>query len=492
MRKISKGLVSFITAACMIASIYAPCAAADESGTDDVDYSKQENWVLWNYGEEKDADVFFITPTVDMGREGNSNADISLEKTKKRFEGALNQELMLFSDTANVYAPLYRQMTFTVGLSQGEEHDRAYDIAYGDIKNAFMYFTEKTDDRPIIIAGYSQGAELAIDLVEDVFENEDLQQRLVAVYACGWKLTDDDISGKSWVKPAQSETDTGVIITYSCEAESITGTQILGENEFSYSINPLNWKTDSTPAPKEQNPGAVFTDYNGEITSEIPELTGAYIDPVRGALKTPDIDNTAYPGGIFPDGVYHLYDYQFFFRALQQNIAKRTAAFIDNRRSEPVYSLSLEAVSDTEECHVGDIFEVRLTALNNGDTSLTNVKLYFEDTEVAAAPTLKAGDALEKTIKLRADVIDIGNGDINIYAAADELDEPIGTAIKVNVLPDENNSAADEPENDPPVTPADKTTGKTDNPKTSDQAEAAAILPTLLLTVVILKKRIGV
>ena len=482
-----KGFASIITAACLVVNTFIFTTAAKNSGIEDVDYSNEENWVLWNYGEENEADVFFITPTVDMGKEGNSNADITLEKTKKRFIGAVNQQLGLFTDTANVYAPLYRQMTFPVGLSQGDEHDLSYDIAYGDIKDAFIYFAENTDkDRPMIIYGYSQGAQLAIDLAEDVSESESIQQRLAAVYAIGWKLTDENISDKSPIRPAQSETDTGVIVSFNCEAEDITESPIVGKNEFTYSINPLNWKTDSTPADKEQNTGAVFTNYNGEITSEIAQLTGAYIDAKRGTLKTPDIDPSAYPGSIFPDGVYHLYDYQFFYRSLQQNIAKRTAAFIESCKAEPIYSLSFEAKANTEECHVGNIFEVVLTALNSGDTTLTNVRLYFEDTEVASAPLLKPGDTLEKTIKLRADNVDIGNGEINVLAKADELDEPISTVIKVNVLPDENTKQNDTL----PKNSSDHHSGnKTENPKTNDSADTVAILPTLL-TAVILKKRI--
>ena len=95
-------------------------------------------------------------------------------------------------------------------------------------------------------------------------------------------------------------------------------------------INPLNWKTDSTPADKSQNLGACFTDYSGEITSEIPELTGAYIDSERGALKVTDVTPQEYPAGlsIFEDGVYHLYDYQFFYRNLEENVGVRIQAFL--------------------------------------------------------------------------------------------------------------------------------------------------------------------
>ena len=96
------------------------------------------------------------------------------------------------------------------------------------------------------------------------------------------------------------------------------------------SINPLNWRTDSGKAEKELNLGACFTDYEGKITEEIPALTGAYLDAERGALKVTDIDPEIYQATlpILGSGVYHLYDYQFFYRNLQKNVQQRMQAYL--------------------------------------------------------------------------------------------------------------------------------------------------------------------
>ena len=85
----------------------------------------------------------------------------------------------------------------------------------------------------------------------------------------------------------------------------------------------------SAPADKSLNLGACFTNYEGGIDSEIPQLTGAYINPDRGTLKVTDIDPADYPPSLdlFEDGVYHLYDYQFFYKNLQQNVSARTDAY---------------------------------------------------------------------------------------------------------------------------------------------------------------------
>jgi hypothetical protein len=99
--------------------------------------------------------------------------------------------------------------------------------------------------------------------------------------------------------------------------------------ETTYGINPLNWRTDSTVADRSLNLGACFTDYSGSVVTQIPEFCGAYLDPVRNTLKVTDVNLEDYPSSLtlFPTGVYHLYDYQFFYRNLQQNVRIRTETY---------------------------------------------------------------------------------------------------------------------------------------------------------------------
>jgi len=119
---------------------------------------------------------------------------------------------------------------------------------------------------------------------------------------------------------AQDANDTGVIISFNSEAESVSTSLIVPKTTLA--INPLNWKTSSEYAPAILNRGAVFTDYNGAILKEIPALPGAYLDKDRGTLKVTSVSPEDYPPvlDIFSQGIYHLYDYQFFYRNLQQNV----------------------------------------------------------------------------------------------------------------------------------------------------------------------------
>lgn len=303
-------------------------AMSDDGNDSFIDYADMSNWAYWNQGENKSADLFFICPTVDMGKAGNLVADIENEKYRSSFVGATNMELGVYDGVASVYAPYYRQATFPVYSLSEEEREVYLDIAYQDIKNAFIYYAEHTDEkRPLILAGFSQGADLLIRLMKDLFDEPEYQSRLAMAYAIGWKLTEAEVAKFPHLKPAMGETDTGVIITFNSEAEGVTSSIIVGEDEKTYSINPLNWKTTSEVADKSLNKGACFTDYSGNIKEETVNLTGAYIDEKRGTLKVLDVAKEDYSSSMFDEGVYHLYDYQFFFRNLQENVEKRLAAF---------------------------------------------------------------------------------------------------------------------------------------------------------------------
>ena len=300
------------------------------------DYSDKQSWSYYKSGDGKTADLFIICPTVDMGTNGNMNADMSSSDYRESFTGALNMELGIYSDESVIYAPFYRQAAFPVYSLPAEEREQYLETAYDDVREAFLYYSENCDpSRPLILAGFSQGSDMLIRLMTEFFDDEKYSDRLIAAYAIGWKLTEEQTEEYPWLRPALGEDDTGVIITFNSEAESVTSSPIVGENEHTLAINPLNWRTDGTPADKALNLGACFTDYSGGIRNELPALTGAYIDEKRGTLKVTDISSEEYPAKIFDEGVYHIYDYQFFFRDLQKNVSVRTAAYMDSHEGLP-------------------------------------------------------------------------------------------------------------------------------------------------------------
>lgn len=294
-------------------------------------YAQSENWAYLETEETAPADVFFICPTVYGGGEDNFNMSLDDETTKADFLGATNMEKGIYDEDARFFAPYYRQVGLAVYELPAKEREPYLELAYEDVKDAFTYYLENYNQgQPIILAGFSQGADMCIRLLKDCFAQEEVNDLLVACYAIGWSITQEELTEYPHLRFAAGEADTGVIISFNSEAEAVTDSLMIPEGTHTLAINPLNWKTDGTPAGKEENLGACFTDYSGAIVTEIPQLTGAYIDPVRGALKVTDVTAEEYPPvlSIFSDGVYHLYDYQFFYRNLQENVSVRLEAYL--------------------------------------------------------------------------------------------------------------------------------------------------------------------
>ncbi len=317
-----------------VLAILTGCSQA-ESGTD---YSKPENWAYFDAETEgRDADVFFICPSVYSGSDDACNMSLSDQETKESFFGAINMEKGIYDQNSRFFAPYYRQIGLNVYEMPEEDREPYLEIAYEDVKDAFEYYWETCNDgRPIILAGFSQGADMCLRLMKDFFAQDDRMEQLVACYAIGWRVTEDDLQEFPHLKMASGESDTGVIVSFNSEAETVTDSLMIPAGTRTLAINPLNWKTDSTFADKSLNKGACFTDYSGSILTEIPELTGAYLDPIRGALKVPDVSPADYPAGlsIFTDGIYHLYDYQFFYRNLQENVQTRIRAYMQQQNPQ--------------------------------------------------------------------------------------------------------------------------------------------------------------
>ncbi|MCR5153793.1 MAG: DUF3089 domain-containing protein [Lachnospiraceae bacterium] len=295
-----------------------------------TDYSNKDNWAYFAEGEGKEADLFLVAPTVDTKDEDFMS--LNDEKTKKNFLGALNMERGIYDDVTRMYAPYYSQCAMrTYSLSE-DERTAYFESAYKDVEEAFLYYLEhENNGRPIVLAGFSQGAEMVIRLLADHCATAETQEKIVATYAIGWPLYKETVDKYSHVKPAQSETDTGVVISFDCEAPEVTETFITPLGTKAYTINPLTWTTDTAPADKSLNLGACFTDYDANINSEIKGLCGCYIDENRPVLKVTDIDPADYPAylDLLPEGGYHIYDYQFFYRNLEENVAKRLNAYLE-------------------------------------------------------------------------------------------------------------------------------------------------------------------
>ena len=295
-----------------------------------VDYSDESMWAYNGIGENKDADLLLICPTVDMHGD-DYNISLDDEELRSKFVGALNRQRGIYEDVTRMFAPYYRQASIKAFGLSADDREQYLGIAYGDISAAFDYYLKNENDgRPIVLAGFSQGADMCYRLLREYFGDETLRDQLVAVYALGWPCTHELVEEYPQSIPATREDDTGTVISFDCEAPEVEETFINPKGTQGYAINPLNWRTDATPADRSENLGACFTNGDGNITEEVPGLCGAYVDEGRSVVKVPDVDPSDYPALVpnLPEGAYHIYDYLLFYRNLQQNVSTRLDAYL--------------------------------------------------------------------------------------------------------------------------------------------------------------------
>ena len=213
--------------------------------------------------EDLPVDVFFIYPTLLTDKNNtNWNADIYDESTRDYILGSsVKFQASAWYSTGDLYIPFYRQAHFRVFRDSfwnngGKE---AFEMAYNDIKEAFKtYLEEFNDDRPIIIAGHSQGAGHAKRLLKDFFDNKPLQEKLVAAYLIGTKVTNEDFETISLMK---NKNETGGFVTWNTY-------RLLPERKtkkISYTINQ-EWIKDAlctNPITWNQNTSTQYNDHKG-------------------------------------------------------------------------------------------------------------------------------------------------------------------------------------------------------------------------------------
>lgn len=318
-------LVLVLLAVCSLAAAQTP------------DYNDGGSWAYWRVGEGKAADLFIICPTVDLGTDGHTNMSLADEQIKANFVGALNMQRGIYDADCRMYAPYYRQATLADYTLPTQEAAPYFDLAYSDVRAAFMHYMQhENNGRPFVLSGFSQGAEMCLRLLKEFGDESFVKNKMVACYAIGWRFTPQEAEKYPYIQPAKGADDLGKVIIFNSEAPEVTSSAIVPEGVKTFAINPLTWSCGRQKAPKTLNAGACFTDYSGAVVREVPQLTGCYIDSVRGTLKVTDVDKKEFVPGLplFSEGVYHIYDYQFFYRNLQQNVNLRIKTFMEERQEE--------------------------------------------------------------------------------------------------------------------------------------------------------------
>ena len=257
-------------------------------------------------------DVFYINSTdvvrsVD-GRGKEVFRAVLNSEEKESLKGEMDYARHMFGDSLNFFAPYYHQFTLNSLSLPKKEFDRNYAMVREELLDSFDYYMEHLNGgRRFIVAGFSQGAMLTLDVLKHMTDEQ--YSRMVAAYMIGYKLTEDDLKHPH-VKPADDAYGTGEVVSFNTMASPDAMWPLLNEDAATC-INPINWKTDSTEAT------LVF---KGDSTS-------LSIDTEHNVIIAGDLDPEKYHftplDPYCPEGNYHHWDLQFYRDAIRENAMLR-------------------------------------------------------------------------------------------------------------------------------------------------------------------------
>lgn len=292
------------------------------------DYASSTNWFLFENDGVKEMDVFFLHPTT-YKKADNWNQplfdSIIYEATIKK---SIDVQALLFDSIANIYAPRYRQATFYSFFDSDSNGVKALDIAYDDAKKSFLYYMDHANkNKPIVIAGHSQGSFLAMRLLKDKEVQEEIGDKLVVAYLIGWPVLETDLAEIPYPFCRDSLELSCLTSWNSQKAHSIFSMREYANGIKMYSTNPLSWTTDEEYYGPSYNLGAAILSKDTLIYR--PHYIGAR--NYKGILA---IDKPKEKGALNirrHSGNYHIYDVAFFYRNIQENAKLRKRMYFEKR-----------------------------------------------------------------------------------------------------------------------------------------------------------------
>ena len=295
-------------------------------------------WTPANYkpGDKPPVAVFFIHPTSYIDR-AHWNAPLDDARANQYAEVFLRGQASAFNDIGEIWAPRYRQATFGAFLTSKAEAQKALDFAYRDVIAAFDEFLREVGpDRPIILAGHSQGALHLERLLRERVAGQPLAKRIVAAYVVGWPISRTTDLPALGLPECATADQAGCILSWQSFAEPADPSMITDIYDTSTGFdgkprkgtdmvctNPITG-TPGAAADAKQNLGTLVPSRDlGTATLAVPGVPAKCFG--RGFLSIAQPVNLG--GYVLPGNNYHVFDYSMFWVNVRNDAARRFAAF---------------------------------------------------------------------------------------------------------------------------------------------------------------------
>ena len=322
---IMKRLKLLATLACLL-GLLAQCQSP-QSGREALpqapNYDDASQWYISD--RQSQADVFYIisTETGDYTLDGVPyyHADTYNDSLRAPLYSEMLGVDTLVSGRLNYYAPYYRQCSLQSFGSDSLMAAR-YPIALDDVRRAFKhYLSHYNQGRPFILAGFSQGAMIMLQLLQEM--DEAAFQRLIAAYAIGVSISKDQLASPHII-PATGAADTGVTICYNSVRDARNAISRIGDNNV-VAINPVNWRTDATPVTFMTEPSPLLP-----VDQQQKDTLTVHLDQASHLLFVEGYTATDYLLPLFGmEGNYHTREIWLYRDQLRENMALRATTFLN-------------------------------------------------------------------------------------------------------------------------------------------------------------------
>ena len=320
------------------------------ASTTDIDYSNSKNWLALPSSPDKAVDIFYVYPTGYVaGPNGPIISTIDDPGMVTSAQDALGGQATAFAATGNIYAPYYRQADASYALSL-PTINAVYNVVAGipeaDVTAAFDYYIRHHNrGRPFILASHSQGSVAVALLLEHyIRDNPPVYAKMIAAYAIGWSFTQDYFNRNPHLRFALGPDDTGVIISYNTQ-----GSGFVGRNPVVFpgamAINPITWSRKQDLATGGENLGSLLLKPDGQAVlpaqPNVMNFADAQVTAINPTTSQTEpasstsvvLCHTVDPAAlvtnsVFTAGVYHIYDYSFYYNNIAANAANRARRFL--------------------------------------------------------------------------------------------------------------------------------------------------------------------
>ncbi|MET0250242.1 MAG: DUF3089 domain-containing protein [Sphingobium sp.] len=306
-------------------------AKAQDTAPPAPDYADTKSWMaLAGEAGAKRADIFYIHPTTLRSQAWNQALD---DTATNRWTdiSVRERQLSAFADCCRLFAPRYRQASSRAFAAPPADGDRAYALAFEDIRAAFRLFIARHNvGRPFIIAGHSQGALHGLRLLREEVAGTPIAKRLVAAYLPGIGIPTDTLP--AGVPACATPRQTRCIVSWNSFTPDADTSAYVARSLARYGsgkaapllcVNPVSFALARPATRFAQSKGALP---GPAVDGPMPKLRKKAVD----ARCDGNVLRVAVRGGLavetLPGGNLHMGDIALFWADIRANAMQRVAA----------------------------------------------------------------------------------------------------------------------------------------------------------------------